>query len=332
MPTSSELITRARLLASEAHEGQWRKAGGEPYFVHLESVARLVEEHDHADEIVVATAFLHDVLEDQPAYAERLRREMPAEVVSGVEALTERKHDEAGHKRPKAERFREFVDRLQVAPERVRRVAVPVSCADKIDNLRSLVWAESCGLGLLSRLNTQPDHHLPQLAELRRIYVGHVSPSLLAAFDAATQALEPVVRAWCARMGRHSLWIKLTPESVARVRALATLPILRGDHVTLAHAVDPQTCAVRDLAAGYALGAHVELRGRGVCSDGRVQVLIVELEGSSERAHDGGTLHVTIARAEDARSREANDVLRSAAAIPVEVMLEGVVSWEPVRP
>ncbi|UEM08567.1 HD domain-containing protein [Bradyrhizobium barranii subsp. barranii] len=58
------LIFRAREFARERHSAQARRYTGEPYFVHLEEVARMIELAGRPEESIAA-AWLHDVIEDQ---------------------------------------------------------------------------------------------------------------------------------------------------------------------------------------------------------------------------------------------------------------------------
>ena len=59
------LIKKAQSFANNAHEGQVRKYGGEPYIDHPIRVAMLLIEFiPNISEEMVAAALLHDVLED----------------------------------------------------------------------------------------------------------------------------------------------------------------------------------------------------------------------------------------------------------------------------
>ena len=125
------------------------------------------------DAPTLAAAYLHDLLEDQPAFEERLRREMPADVVETVEVLTERKRDAQGKSRAKPERFADYLLGLQKPGRAVER-ALAISCADKIDNVRSVIDAQRRGVQLLLELRTRPGQHAGQLAALRRVYAAAV--------------------------------------------------------------------------------------------------------------------------------------------------------------
>ena len=56
---TDHLVFKAREFAREAHRSQLRKYTGEPYFVHLEEVAGLVERAGLSND-AVAAAWLHD--------------------------------------------------------------------------------------------------------------------------------------------------------------------------------------------------------------------------------------------------------------------------------
>ena len=57
-----DLITRAYLCAKKQHEGQFRKSG-EPYLVHLTSVAYILAQL-RTGPTTIAAGLLHDVIED----------------------------------------------------------------------------------------------------------------------------------------------------------------------------------------------------------------------------------------------------------------------------
>ncbi|HJL16266.1 MAG TPA: HD domain-containing protein [Sandaracinaceae bacterium LLY-WYZ-13_1] len=461
MPLDSPLVHRARELARLAHADHVRKAPRVPYFEHLDGVARILAAHGVDDDAQLAAAYLHDLLEDRPAFAKRLRAEMPPGVVRLVEVLTERKTDGGGRRREKRARFADYVAGLRADTPEARR-ARPISCADKIHNTRSLVEAERAGHALLLKLSTRPGEHESQLATLRAVYEGSVPAELLATFDEAARALVDTVEAWLpgravlisatahlgqldangepwvyhplrlalradspharmvgalhdvverggwrlrelAREGfppavvravdhltrrpdesdeafverasrdrlatqvllldlqdrahparptdaerarsprlrammarlerelrKRTLWIALDDESVRALRARAVHPVVRADHVTLAHRVDAEAVDVGALLPdGVALDAPVELAAVAEHRDDRVQALVVRIDGASERPADGGTLHVTVSRAPEARSKDANALLERTPGEPLDppLRLRGHVEW-----
>ena len=94
----------------EAHEGQFRKSG-EPYCVHPILVATITASFSK-DEAVIATALLHDVVEDTPYTLD--------EWFGGM--LLERKHPVLREYLERELRIRnEILDRLKNAPNAEKR-------------------------------------------------------------------------------------------------------------------------------------------------------------------------------------------------------------------
>lgn len=85
--SGSELIVAADAIAALAHSGQVDKVGGE-FIIHPRSVASRVRPRTAEH---IATALLHDVIEDSDYTAADLRDAgMPAAVVTAVTLLTRR--------------------------------------------------------------------------------------------------------------------------------------------------------------------------------------------------------------------------------------------------
>lgn len=196
MGTSVDWVGAAAAFAAQAHAGQLRKGRGKiPYFAHLESVVNTLRAHGYYDQTTLAAAYLHDVFEDQPAWATRLRDRFPPDVVATVEVLSEKKLGADGQKRQKEQRFQEFLAVLSQDTPTVLR-ARAVSCADKLDNAQSLLAAQLAGDQLLAGLSTRPGQHGRYHAQLRRVYAPVVRPSLLAAFDQAIAELDRYIADW----------------------------------------------------------------------------------------------------------------------------------------
>ena len=88
---------KARILAAEYHDGMTDKYGN-PYMEHLERVADRVweMEYDFVDETseikgYVATAYLHDIVEDTKITRADLVEAFPADVVTAIFKLTRKK-------------------------------------------------------------------------------------------------------------------------------------------------------------------------------------------------------------------------------------------------
>jgi (p)ppGpp synthase/HD superfamily hydrolase len=125
----SPLVRAALERARADHAGQTRNgSGGMPYVEHPISVAAMLDEQGHRDE-VLAAALLHDVVEDSETSVEELRELFGGEVAGMVGALTD---DESidSYRQRKAE-HRERV--AAAGPE-----ALAIYAADKLTNVRAL--------------------------------------------------------------------------------------------------------------------------------------------------------------------------------------------------
>lgn len=88
----ADLILKARNFAAKHHSEQRRKFTDEPYVVHLEGTARLLQETTTtAASEDYAAAILHDVVEDTPVTLEDVSRHFGAEIMSLVGELTANK-------------------------------------------------------------------------------------------------------------------------------------------------------------------------------------------------------------------------------------------------
>ena len=84
-----DIIEKAKEFALRAHEGHGRNdKDGNPYIIHPEEVAELVEESGGTPQ-EVAAAWLHDTVEDTATTLEDIEREFGREVASIVEGLTD---------------------------------------------------------------------------------------------------------------------------------------------------------------------------------------------------------------------------------------------------
>ena len=95
--TEKTMIEKAQSLAAECHDGMVDKYGN-PYMEHLERVADRVREmeYDFVDEtseieLYIATAYLHDIVEDTKITRDILVQAFPADVVTAIYRLTREK-------------------------------------------------------------------------------------------------------------------------------------------------------------------------------------------------------------------------------------------------
>ena len=127
-----ELISKAYLLAKEAHEGQTRYTG-EPYITHPVEVARILC-NMHMDHQTIMACLLHDVLEDTTIEKKVLSEhfgEKVAELVDGVSKLKQIRFESKAE--AQAENFR----KMMLAMSQDIRVII-IKLADRLHNMRTL--------------------------------------------------------------------------------------------------------------------------------------------------------------------------------------------------
>ena len=127
-----DLVSRARKYAIEAHSriNHRRKYSLEPYDVHLKDVADIVSTVTD-DEEIIASAWLHDVVEDTPATFLDLENEFGPEVAQLVSEVTDVSSPVNGNRAT-----RKALDRAHLAKASWRGKTIKL--ADLIDNCRDI--------------------------------------------------------------------------------------------------------------------------------------------------------------------------------------------------
>ena len=126
----AHLLHRAIHFAERAHRGQLRKGTPDPYFNHPVAVGMMVLAHGHGIEAAVV-GLLHDVIEDTPVDRDEVEDAFGPVIARAVIDLSET--DKA---LPWEARKLAYVLRLAKASD----LALPACAADKIHNLRSILW------------------------------------------------------------------------------------------------------------------------------------------------------------------------------------------------
>ena len=129
---NSDLIARAYTFGERAHEGQTR-ASGKPYFGHPVEVAHICAGM-RLDQATVATALLHDVVEDTAVTIEQIEHEFGSDVANLVDGVTKLSVLEV---KSKQSRQAENFQKLMVSASNDIRVLL-VKLADRLDNMRTL--------------------------------------------------------------------------------------------------------------------------------------------------------------------------------------------------
>ncbi len=132
-PKANEaLINRAYVYAMRAH-GHQKRASGDPYFSHPLEVAAILTDMK-LDDATIATALLHDVIEDTEATKAEIDQLFGPEIGALVDGLTKIKRlDLVSKKAEQAENFR----KLLIAISTDIRVLL-VKLADRLHNMRTL--------------------------------------------------------------------------------------------------------------------------------------------------------------------------------------------------
>ena len=126
------LLNRAYVYAMKAHSNQ-KRASGDPYFSHPLEVAAILTSLK-LDDATIATALLHDVIEDTDATRAEIDQMFGAEIGALVDGLTKiKKLDLVSKRAEQAENFR----KLLIAISTDIRVLL-VKLADRLHNMRTL--------------------------------------------------------------------------------------------------------------------------------------------------------------------------------------------------
>src|SRR5271163_1009670 len=127
-----EILNRAYIFALKAHGAQTR-ASGDPYFSHPLEVAGILTAM-HLDAASIATALLHDVIEDTKADFDEIEKLFGPEIARLVDGVTKLSRIELQSDHSKqAENFRKLVLAMS---EDIRVLLVKL--ADRLHNMRTL--------------------------------------------------------------------------------------------------------------------------------------------------------------------------------------------------
>ena len=123
-----DITEKAIQIAVNAHKDQVRKSDGTPYIVHPFMVARILDKYGF-DDVIIAAAVTHDVLEDTSVTKAQFRAELGDKVLEIVESVSEDKSLKW------EDRKVAYIETVKQGSEGTKAVSV----ADKIHNLKSLI-------------------------------------------------------------------------------------------------------------------------------------------------------------------------------------------------
>ena len=129
-----ELIEKAFNVANEAHWNMRRKSG-EPYVIHPICVAKIVNQEIGLGPRSIATALLHDVVEDTDYTLKDVEREFGPKIASLIDGLTKISgtYDKGASASMQAENFRKM---LLTISDDLRVILIKI--ADRLHNMRTL--------------------------------------------------------------------------------------------------------------------------------------------------------------------------------------------------
>jgi GTP diphosphokinase / guanosine-3',5'-bis(diphosphate) 3'-diphosphatase len=131
------MLNRAYVFSVNAH-GTQKRASGDPYFSHPIEVAGILTDL-HLDDETIATAILHDTVEDTVATPEEIERIFGANVARLVDGVTKLSKIEAQTENERAaENLRKF---LLAMSDDIRVLLVKL--ADRLHNMRTLHFIKS---------------------------------------------------------------------------------------------------------------------------------------------------------------------------------------------
>ena len=127
-----DLLARAYRFSEKAHTGQ-KRASGEDYLAHCIEVAKILADL-HLDGFSLASALVHDVVEDTPVTLEEVKAEFGAEVAAIVDGVTKiGKVQFRSTTEQQVENYRKLL--LSMAQD--ARV-ITIKLADRLHNMRTL--------------------------------------------------------------------------------------------------------------------------------------------------------------------------------------------------
>lgn len=191
-------FNQALTMATQAHNGQIRKGTenaqgiATPYITHPVAVAALVVRYG-GDEDQAIAGLLHDVLEDGgPKWAEPIRAQFGARVLSMVQACTDGVPDATGQKPPWKQRKESYLAHLAESSGD----ALLVSACDKLHNLSCIVSdLRELGDAVFDRFTASKDQTIWYYTELARVLVGRVPERLGRAIRAELLELNGLAKA-----------------------------------------------------------------------------------------------------------------------------------------
>ncbi|MCD4657528.1 MAG: HD domain-containing protein [Planctomycetes bacterium] len=180
---NNKKIAKAIAFAFDAHKGQLRKGGNEPYIMHPLRVFTTLVELGINDVDMLCAAVLHDTIEDCSISAENITENFGETTSNLVVALTDNKL------LPRAERKMLTLEKMTAASSKAKLI----KAADRFDNLQDAfpsVWNTEKKLQYLKESKLLIEALTKNLYDdIYSIFVKNLAPLIMAIIDKSEQAI-----------------------------------------------------------------------------------------------------------------------------------------------
>ena len=165
------IVTQALLFATTHHQHQHRKGTKIPYMAHLLNVCKIVAENNCSDELLAA-ALLHDVVEDADITIQEVETTFGHHIADIVRGATELDKLENKDLDKKSSWLKRKEHTIHFLSQEATIEQLLVSGADKLDNLRSIVYDYSkIGDTIWTRFNASKEQQAWYYSSIANIMV-----------------------------------------------------------------------------------------------------------------------------------------------------------------
>lgn len=165
------IVTQALLFATTHHQHQHRKGTRIPYMAHLLNVCKIVAENNCSDD-VLAAALLHDVVEDTDVTIQELETTFGQNIADIVRGATELDKLEKKNSEKESSWIERKEHTIHFLSQEATIEQLLVSGADKLDNLRSIVYDYSkIGNTIWTRFNATKEQQTWYYSSIANIMV-----------------------------------------------------------------------------------------------------------------------------------------------------------------
>jgi (p)ppGpp synthase/HD superfamily hydrolase len=165
------IVTKALVFATTHHQHQHRKGTKIPYMAHLLNVCKLLAENNCSDE-VLAAALLHDVVEDTEVTIQEVETTFGQHIADIVRGATELVKLEKKNSEKESSWLERKEHTIHFLLQEATIEQLLVSGADKLDNIRSIVYDYSkIGDTIWTRFNASKEQQAWYYSSIANILV-----------------------------------------------------------------------------------------------------------------------------------------------------------------